>query len=50
LAWLARLDARARRWPTPARWLYHAAKWYLVLGGAIILGLTYLERLGLGPF
>jgi hypothetical protein len=29
---------------------YLAARWYLVLGGAVILALVYLERLGFGPF
>jgi hypothetical protein len=39
MAWLAKLDARAARWPTPARWTYLGVKWYLVgLGGLALFG------------
>lgn len=47
MAWLARLDARATRWPLPLRWGYLSLKWYLiVLGAGLVLG-TYLNRLGI---
>ena len=33
------LDARARHWPTPLRWIYVCIKWSLVaLGAAMIVG------------
>jgi len=34
MAWLARLDTRARQWPRPVFWGYTALKWYLVAVGA----------------
>ncbi len=34
MAWLAKLDARARQWPRPVFWGYTALKWYLVAVGA----------------
>ena len=37
MAWLARLDARASRWPSPVFWGYTALKWYLVVLGAWVL-------------
>jgi len=44
LAWLARLDARAAKWPLPIRLVYLGVKWYLVLAGAII-AIAYYFRL-----
>lgn len=53
MAWLARLDARARRAPRPLRWAYWGLKWYLVaLGTYGAVGLAIMElrerRAGLG--
>lgn len=53
MAWLANLDARARRWPKPLHWTYAATKWLMVaLGVYGALGLAYIEvsegRVGLG--
>lgn len=47
MAWLARLDAAAKRAPTPLYWLYLAVKWYLVAIGAFALLMYTLHRLGL---
>jgi hypothetical protein len=47
VAWLAKLDARARQWPTPARWAYVGLKWYLALLGAFALLRVSLDRMGL---
>ena len=44
---MARLDARARRWPVPLFLVYLAVKWYLVFAGAFGLLMWYLHRLGL---
>lgn len=53
MAWLAKLDTRAARWPRPVRWSYLSLKWYLIIGGAIgLCGLAVEEirerRVGLG--
>ena len=53
MAWLARLDAAARRWPPPAQWLYVSLKWYLVAAGVVLsvalAAREYREgRVGLG--
>lgn len=46
MSWIARLDARAARWPLPARWAYRGLKWYLVaLGGFAVIRLA-LDRIG----
>lgn len=50
MAWLAKLDARAKSWPAPAQWLYTAIKAYLIVGGAIILGRLFLDRIGIWTF
>lgn len=47
MAWLARLDAAAKRAPKPVYWVYLALRWYLVLAGAFLLANYYLHRLGL---
>lgn len=47
MAWLARLDATASRWPTPAYWSYLGVKWYLIATGAIALGGVVLDRIGI---
>ena len=47
MAWLARLDARARLWPRPLRWCYVGLKWYLVLVGGLALLGVWADRLGL---
>lgn len=46
VAWLAKLDAKAKRWPRPAYWAYVGVKWYLIAAGAIVLTLYTLERMG----
>jgi hypothetical protein len=38
------LDARARRWPTPLRWLYAGMKWSLVALGFWVMIVTTHER------
>ena len=53
MAWLARLDARAKRWPKPARATYISARWLLIgLGAYAVIGLAVIEirerRVGLG--
>lgn len=53
MPWLARLDATARTWPKPALWAYLGLRWYLILGGiVIVIGLAATEiseqRVGLG--
>lgn len=53
MPWLARLDARAKEWPAIGRLAYGAARWYLVLGGIVLIcGLAFAElqekRVGLG--
>lgn len=45
LAWLARLDARARQWPRPVLWGYTFLKWSLVALGAAGMVNWYLEKL-----
>jgi hypothetical protein len=47
MSWIGRLDTRARDWPPIGRLAYQAAKWYLILAGAILVTLTMAERLGL---
>jgi hypothetical protein len=44
MAWLARLDARAKQWPAPAFWCYQAVKAYLIVAGAIVLVGLILQR------
>lgn len=34
MGWIARIDARAAAWPSPARWLFMAMKWLFVAVGA----------------
>jgi hypothetical protein len=46
MAWLSKLDARARHWPKPLHWSYLALKWYLVIGGAVILTMQGVTELG----
>lgn len=46
MAWMARLDARAARWPRPLRWPYRALKWTLVLLGAYLLIGWYVVTFG----
>ena len=53
MAWLARLDARAARWPRPVRWPYLSLKYLLItLGVYLAIGSAYMEftegRLGIG--
>jgi hypothetical protein len=53
MAWLAKLDTRARHWPKPLHWSYLALKWYLAFVGVVIsIGLARQElaqhRVGLG--
>lgn len=47
MSWIARLDARAQRWPRARYWSYLAVKWYLIATGAIALGGVLLDRLGI---
>lgn len=37
MAWAARWDTRAKRWPIGLRWLYLVIKWFLVVMGAYLL-------------
>lgn len=53
MAWLARLDARARKWPAAVRWAYLGFRWLLILLGVYgVIGLAFMEisegRVGLG--
>lgn len=50
MAWLAKLDARAARWPKPAFWTYFLLKWYLVLLGGFALIRVNLDKIGVWPF
>lgn len=45
--WLAKLDAKASRWPTPIHWAYLGLKWYLVAFGAFALFRLWLDRTGI---
>lgn len=45
MAWLARLDARARSWPRPALWLYLAVKWYVIVMGALSLFYVWSQNI-----
>jgi hypothetical protein len=47
MAWLANLDARADRWPTPGRWTYIGMKWALVALGAFALLGVLADRIGI---
>ena len=47
MAWLAKLDARAKTWPTAGRWAYVGLKWYLAAFGAFALIRVWLDRMGL---
>jgi len=47
MAWMARLDARAAKWPAPTRWVYLAVKWYCVAFGAFALFRLWLDRTGI---
>lgn len=44
MAWLARLDARARSWPRPLWWGYTALKWYLVAAGLFLWLALWWQR------
>ena len=44
MAWLARMDARARHWPRPARWAYLGAKFYLLAAGAFLWVMLWWQR------
>lgn len=44
MAWLAKLDARAAKWPRPAHWLYLGVKGALIVIGAICLWFWYVEK------
>jgi hypothetical protein len=53
MAWLARLDARAAKWPRPLRWPYVTLKWFLAaMGLYMLIGMAFQERaegrLGIG--
>jgi hypothetical protein len=45
VAWLAKLDARASKWPKPAHWAYLAVKWYLAAVGAFALLYAFSQNL-----
>ena len=47
VAWLARLDAAAKRSPKPVYVVYLLVKWYLVAAGAFGLTMWYLHKIGL---
>lgn len=44
MAWLARLDTRARRWPRLARWAYTGLKFYLLAAGTFLWIMLWWER------
>lgn len=49
MPWLAKLDARARRWPLPIHWGYLGVKWGLALmGAASLIGIWYQRDPWLG--
>lgn len=43
---IEKLDARAARWPAPARWLYAGMKWSLVLLGSAMLTYHFARTWG----
>jgi hypothetical protein len=44
MAWLAKLDARAEKWPRPLQWAYTAVKAILIVLGAGVLVNWYIEK------
>jgi hypothetical protein len=50
MGWLANLDARVERCPAPVQWCYVALKATLIVIGAIALGRTLLDKLGIWPY
>lgn len=50
MAWLARLDARVKTYPTFVVVLYTAIKAFLIVAGAIVLGRVFLDKIGLWRF
>lgn len=50
MAWLAKLDAKAQRWPPPALWAYTAVKATLIVIGALALGRMLLDKVGIWPY
>jgi hypothetical protein len=53
LSWLAKLDARAAKWPAAVRWSYLVLKWGLFGLGAVLWLTLWFERqfwLGVAQF
>lgn len=50
MAWLMKLDTRARGWPAPFVWAYTALKAILIVVGALALGRMLLDRVGIWPY
>lgn len=44
MAWLARLDAKAQKWPRLIRWAYHSLKYYLLAAGAFMWVMLWWQR------
>jgi hypothetical protein len=49
MPWLEKIDARASRWPVPAKWLYLGIRWYLIVLGGFCVMRLYLDRVGIWP-
>jgi hypothetical protein len=46
MSWIAKLDAKAARWPRLGRAVYLGVKWFLVLMGGASLAYSWAERMG----
>lgn len=44
MAWLARLDAKAQKWPRLIRWAYHGLKYYLLAAGTFLWIMLWWQR------
>lgn len=44
MAWLAKLDARSRRWPRLLRWTYQGVKFYLLAAGVFLWVMLWWQR------
>jgi hypothetical protein len=45
MAWLANLEARATKWPLPATWLLHFAKWWLAIVAAMAIFAAWTQNI-----